>query len=276
MTCVGISGKKGLWAAAPARTLDIRDSTSVREVLARESFDYVFNAGGYIEHTPYAEGGRRVIDHHLVGLLNLLDTLDRRSVKGFIQLGSSDEYGEAPAPQREDSDGRPISPYAFAKQSATKLIRMLADQEGFPGVVVRLFLVYGPGQGRSRFLPQVITACLRGEPFSCTLGEQHRDFCYVEDVVDGIVRAALLPQAKGQIINVASGKPVTIRRMTEIIVKLIGAGKPEYGSRPYRPGESMMLYADISKATSLLNWAPAISLEDGLRRTIDYYKERLT
>lgn len=267
------------YVAGKARfqTCDLSDPEAVNSALKGESFEYVFNLGGYIDHTLYLQGGRRVIEQHLTGLFNLVDGLDRRTLKGFVQVGSSDEYGAAAPPQRESAHGSSIAPYAFAKQAASQFVNMLAEREGFPGVVVRPFLVYGPGQDSKRLLPQVIMACLKGEAFACTWGEQQRDFCYVGDVAEGMVQAARAASTqKGQAFNLASGQPVSIRAMIETVVKLIGAGCPQFGARPYREGESMALYADVAKAKSLLGWSPRTSLEEGLALTIAYYKERLT
>lgn len=253
-------------------TCDIADASSVRELLQHRAFEYVFNLGGYIDHTPYGSGGRKVIDTHFGGLLNLVDTLDRASLKGFVQIGSSDEYGNISAPQIEEMQGIPISPYSLAKQMGSAFLMMLAERESYPAIVARLFLVYGPGQEDCRFLPQVILSCLKGKEIAVTLGEQLRDFCFVEDVVEGLVVASQTREARGRIFNIASGASVSVREMMDTVVKLVGKGKPLYGARPYREGESMALYADISKARNILRWQPTTDLLEGLKKTIPYYE----
>ncbi|BCB96309.1 CDP-abequose synthase [Dissulfurispira thermophila] len=243
--------------------------------LSNKHFDYVFNLGGYIDHTPYLKGGRRLIESHFIGLMNLVDCLDKERLKGFVQIGSSDEYGNAPAPQKETMREMPISPYSLSKAAASQFIQMLSHTEGFPGVVLRFFLVYGPGQDDKRFLPQIIKACLKNEEFKTSEGAQLRDFCYVEDVVDAMIMAALSGEAKGHVINIASGVPLSIRKVVQKVVTMIGGGKPLWGSHPYREGENMELYADISLAKKLLGWKPQTSLEDGLKKTINYYRSKL-
>lgn len=251
---------------------DISDKERLRLILDGGPFDYVFNLGGYIDHTPYFKGGHKVLESHFIGVTNIINCLDIKSLKGFVQIGSSDEYGNNSAPQQEDMRECPISTYSFSKTATSHFIQMLHFTEGFPGVVARLFLVYGPGQDDKRFLPQIVLACLKGEAIETTEGRQIRDFCYVDDVVEGLIRSAVIPQAKGRIINIASGKPVSIRDMIDEVVGIIGEGKPLFGARPYRTGENMELFADINLAKSLLNWEPCITLEDGLKRAIDYYK----
>jgi len=241
--------------------------------LKGKAYDYVFNLGGYIDHSLYFQGGRKVIEAHLIGVMNLLDCLERGLVKGFVQVGSSDEYGICPAPQKEDMRECAISCYSFAKTSASHLVQMLYRTEGFPASVARFFLVYGPGQDDKRFLPQIIKACLKGEEFKTSLGLQLRDFCYVDDAVEGLVQAALSPRAPGQIFNIASGVPVTIRAMVEKIIQIIGKGTPLWGTYPYRKGENMALYADVARSKELLAWSTQAPLEEGLEKTIKYYRQ---
>ena len=253
---------------------DLANTSSIT-FLSSMLFDYVFNLSGYIDHTPYFKGGRSVINTHYIGLLNLLEVLDRSQLKGFVQVGSSDEYGGLSSPLSESIREAPISPYSCAKLAATQLIQMLAKTENFPGVVLRFFLVYGPGQGIGRFLPQVIQGCLNNSIFPTSQGEQLRDFCYVEDIVDAMLLAATMSSAQGEVINIASGVPVTIREMIEKIHFLVGQGQPEYGQIPYRPGENMSLFAEVSKAKSILNWVANTPLEVGLQKTIGFYKQNM-
>jgi nucleoside-diphosphate-sugar epimerase len=204
--------------------------------------------------------------------MNLLDALVKDDLKGFVQVGSSDEYGPLQAPQNERLRESSISPYSFAKVAASHFIQMLNRTENFPGVVARFFLIYGPGQDDKRFLPQIIKACLKGEEFKTSEGKQLRDFCYVDDVVDALVQLALSDTAKGKVFNVASGEPVTIREMVEKIINIVGKGTPLWGAFPYRKGENMQLYADVSLIKKL-GWQPKVCLEEGLARTIKYYKK---
>lgn len=278
ITCINLSGR--LFKGKYLNNLefiqaDITRQSQLHYALRGKSFDYVFNLGGYIDHTPFFNGGRKIIETHFVSLMNLLDCLDRERLKAFVQVGSSDEYGNSPAPQKETMREMPISPYSLAKTASSHFIQMLHRTEGFPGVVLRFFLVYGTGQDKSRFLPQIINAFLKDETIETTKGEQLRDFCYVKDVVEGMINAALTPEAHGHIINIASGVPISIYNMIEKVYVMVGKGKPIFGIRPYRKGENMELYADINLAKSILNWKPQTSLEDGIKKTIEYYRRSM-
>ena len=249
---------------------DLSNGTSIKQQLADQSFEFIVNCGGYIDHRSFFSGGRNLIQAHFDGVQNLLDAVDRDGLKRFVQIGSSDEYGNATAPQSETKREAPISPYSLAKTAATHFLQMLWRTDRFPAVVLRLFLVYGPGQDTGRFLPQIIHGCLQDRRFSVSEGGQLRDFTYVDDIVEGIFSAFDVPEVYGQVVNLATGIPVTIRSMIEKVRSIIGTGEPEFGMFPYRPGENMALWADTKLARELLNWTPKVSLEEGLTKTIEY------
>jgi UDP-glucose 4-epimerase len=277
VSCIGLTAyKTGLFSKdIEFLQADITNLDRLKAVLSGRRFNYVFNLGGYINHIPYFKGGREVIEAHLIGLLNLLDCLDREDLKGFVQIGSSDEYGGALAPQNELMRELPISPYSFSKVAASHFIQMLSTTEGFPGVTLRLFLVYGPGQDEKRFLPQIIKGCLSNSEFKTSEGKQLRDFCYVDDATEAMVRAAILPGAKGHVINVASGVPISIRDMISKVMEITKGGRPLWGEHPYRKGENMALYAETSLAERLLEWKYQVSLDEGLERTVEYFRKTL-
>ena len=251
---------------------DVSNYASLEDVLENSSYSHVVNLGGYINHAKYKEGGREVFDAHFIGVQNLVSLLDWECLNSFVQIGSSDEYGDTTAPQSENNSVKPISPYSAGKVAASMLLQMLYRTEKFPAVILRLFLVYGPGQNEQRFLPQIIKGCLKNESFSTSSGQQLRDFCYVSDVVKGIFSALDNYKANGEIINIASGAPVKIRSVLDEVINLIGKGAPQYGQVPYRKGENMSLYADISKAKRILGWQPLVGLSTGLEKTIDSFR----
>jgi nucleoside-diphosphate-sugar epimerase len=249
---------------------DLADQSLVKKHLS-EDFDYVVNLSGYINHQLFRDGGRHLIYTHFTALQNLLEVLPLSKLKRFVQIGSSDEYGNASAPQHEELREQPISPYSLAKVASTHFLQMLYRTENFPAVILRLFLTYGPGQGTGRFLPQIIQGCLTDSTFPTSGGGQLRDFCYVDDIIRAILQALIVSETEGKVFNVASGVPVSIREVTEKVCALTGSGHPQYGNVPYRPGENMSLYANISKAKNILYWEPTTTLAEGILKTIDWY-----
>lgn len=253
-------------------TADLTDPKQVNAAEFAEEYDYVVNASGYIVHTLFRDGGREVLDAHFAGLMNLIQNINRSSLKRFVNIGSSDEYGNNQSPQRESSREAPISPYSIGKVAATHFLQMLHRTEDFPATVLRLFLTYGPGQDDRRFLPQIVKGCLDNRSFPTSEGGQLRDFCFIDDTVDAIFRTFSTDASSGEVINIGSGVPVTIRSVIETVREILGQGEPQFGAVSYRPGENMKLYADTAKSKEILGWSPRYDLRQGIALTIDHVR----
>ncbi|MDB9976190.1 NAD-dependent epimerase/dehydratase family protein [Candidatus Thioglobus sp.] len=254
--------------------VDINNKSELQKILPFNSFQYVVNLSGYVDHSSFLDGGRSVINTHFNGLQNILELIDWHTLKKFVQIGSSDEYGNLEAPQDESMKEMPISPYSFAKMSATNLLKMLHITHQFPVVILRFFLVYGPGQEENRFLPQIINGCFNNRDFPVSDGNQLRDFCYIDDAISAILISFSNSKINGEVINIASGNAISIREVITIVQEKIGYGLPLFGKIPYRIGENMQLYANISKAKNLLKWTPVTSIEVGITKTINSFTKK--
>jgi nucleoside-diphosphate-sugar epimerase len=251
---------------------DITDSETMK-FLEIKKYDYIVNSGGYINHSVFSSGGDEVLEAHFGGVVNLVKSINRTNLKRFINIGSSDEYGNTPAPQSELNRERPISPYSAGKAAATQFLQMLYLTERFPAVTLRLFLCYGPGQDRMRFLPHLISRCIANEQIEISPGEQVRDYCFIDDIVEAVFLSMANDDVNGKVFNIASGNPISIKQVVEKVTHIIGSGNPKFGAVPYRDGESMELYADVNLAKKVLSWSAKTSLSDGLTKTIAHYAE---
>jgi UDP-glucose 4-epimerase len=167
----------------------------------------------------------------------------------------------------------PVSAYSFSKQCATHLSQMMHASFGLPVVVVRPSLAYGPGQHSDMFLPALIDSLLRGAPFAMTRGEQTRDYVYVGDLVEALLRAGVGPGIDGEIINIGSGQATRIADLVQRVEALLDApGLVQLGVLDYRTGEAMAYSFDVGKAHSALGWLPQTSIDDGLRSTIAWLR----
>ena len=212
---------------------------------------------------------------NVLGTLNLLEALKETEFNCFVNTGTCYEYGHNDPPMREDQMVDPINAYAASKSAAWIFCNMYHRTRGCPIVTVRPFTVYGPRQSERALIPQTIISALRGEYFAMTGGEQTRDFTYVDDVVEGYIRASRSEKAIGQTINLGTGEERPIKDVVLKAQELMGNPvKPMIGALPYRPREVWRLYSDSSKARELLGWQPQVSLEDGLRKTIAWYTEK--
>ena len=255
--------------------VDLLNKENLLDYLKNLEINYVVNSMGYVDHRLFNNGGDEVYQNHFSATKNLIYSLNKKKLKCFLHLGSSDEYGSNPSPQLEESRESPISPYSLAKVSTCHMLQMLYKTEKFPAVILRLFLVYGPNQNKDRFLPFIIEESIKNKEYLVSPGEQLRDFCYVDDVVKGIFIALKNEKIFGEIINIASGEPIKINILLDKVLKILKKGKPVIGGINYRDNESMSLYASIEKAKNLLGWKPEISLNEGLTKTINYFKDNV-
>ena len=139
---------------------------------------------------------------------------------------------------------------------------------------MRLYQAYGPKQDFNRLIPIVIKACIKNKKFPCSNGNQLRDFIHVDDVVEAILKTLKSKNARGQIINIGTGKPRRIRNIIERIKKISKGGHPQFGKIKLRKDEILKIYPNIKKAKNTINWRPKISFRDGLKSTIKFYNEQ--
>jgi nucleoside-diphosphate-sugar epimerase len=205
--------------------------------------------------------------------LNVLVAARDAGVKRLVFAGSSSEYGNTPTlPKREDMTPSPLSPYALQKVMGTQYCQMFTRLYGFETVVIRYFNVFGPRQDPSSPYSGVIsvfaTALSEGrQPTMYGDGEQTRDFTYVANVVDGVLRACEAPKAAGEIINVATNGRVSLNDLLLIMNRIVGTDlKAIY--KEVRPGDVKDSQADITKAKEILGYTPIVGLEEGLRHTL--------
>jgi nucleoside-diphosphate-sugar epimerase len=142
---------------------------------------------------------------------------------------------------------------------------MLYRTEGAPVVGLRLFQVYGPGQPAATVLGAALAAARAGQDFPMTAGEQIRDWVYIDDVVEGLLAAALAPDVEGESFELGTGVGYTLAEVVSRLFELAGAqGRPRLGALPYRPGEVMRLIAEAEAARQRLGWTPKVGLVEGL------------
>ena len=212
--------------------------------------------------------------------VNLLEAARRAGVKRVVYAASSSAYGDTPTlPKREDMTPNPISPYAVAKLAGELYMTSFWRCYGLETVSLRYFNIFGPRQDAnsqySAVMARFITLMLQGKaPVIYGDGEQSRDFNYIDNAVAANLLACTRPAAEvaGRVFNIAGGRRVTINEIFRLLKKLTGfAGEPEYA--PERAGDIKHSLADISLAQKHLGYEPAVDLEEGLRRTVEWYRK---
>jgi nucleoside-diphosphate-sugar epimerase len=211
------------------------------------------------------------------GTLNMLVAARDAGVKRLVFAGSSSEYGDTPTlPKHEGMPTNPLSPYALQKVVGEEYLRMFTSLYGLETVSIRYFNVFGPRQDPGSPYSGVISLFIKwliaGErPTIHGDGEQTRDFTYVANVVDGVLRACEAAGASGEAINVATEGRVSLNELLRSLQKIVGTDLgPIYGEP--RLGDVRDSQASIAKARRILGYEPIVPFEEGLRRTVEWFR----
>ena len=274
-----ITGKRENLAQMPSVELvegDLADFSVAQRAVA--GMDYVLHQAA-IPSVPRSvqdpiTSNRANID----ASVNVLVAARDAGVKRVVYAGSSSAYGNTPTlPKVETMATAPLSPYALQKLVAEQYCQMFTQLYGLETVTIRYFNVFGPRQDPSSPYSGVISLFIRAliEGRAPTIygdGEQTRDFTYVANVVDGVLRACAAPGASGEVINVATGGHISLNELFRALQDLTGAGvKPVYAET--RAGDVRDSQADIDKARRLLGYEPAVTLEQGLEKTVAWFRK---
>jgi UDP-glucose 4-epimerase len=254
---------------------DITDSETV--AAAVQGVDCVFHDAALASVPRSVERPLDTNSACVTGTLMMLDQARRAGVRRFVYAASSSAYGDQPTSSKRETDlPLPISPYGAAKLAGELYCQAFTATYGFETVCIRYFNVFGPRQDPnspySAVIPLFITALLSGKPPTVYGdGGQSRDFTYVQNVVHGNLLAADAPEAAGKVINVANGRQTSLIELLTALNKLLGTNiKPIHA--PPRAGDVRESLADITLARRVLGYEPPVDFDEGLRRSIDYYR----
>jgi nucleoside-diphosphate-sugar epimerase len=258
--------------------VDICNLSELKEVVA--GTDYILHQAA-IPSVP-----KSIIDpiasHNsdLTGTLHVLWAAKQAGVKRVVYAASSSAYGNSPElPKEESMPANPISPYGLMKYVGEEYCRLFTSLYGLETVSLRYFNVFGPRQDPtsqySGVLSRFITAMLRGErPVIFGDGEQSRDFTYVSNVAQANLLACHSPKSSGKVYNIACGTRVSLNEVVRSLNRILGSDlKPIY--QPPRAGDIKHSTADITRARTDLGYIPTVGFQEGLVKTVDWYKRYL-
>jgi nucleoside-diphosphate-sugar epimerase len=254
---------------------DICDLDVVRE--AMEGIDYVFHHAAVVSVPRSVDDPMRTNQVNVDGTLNCLLAARDVEAKRFVFAASSSAYGDSKElPKHEDMKPHPLSPYGVSKLVGEMYCRVFHEVYGLPTVSLRYFNIFGPYQDpHSQYaavVPIFITRLLKGEsPVIYGDGEQSRDFTYIDNAVQANLLAVHSSGADGKTINVACGARYTLNDLVGHLKKLTGSDIDPTHENP-RPGDIKHSMGDISTAAGLLGYAPDVSFEEGLKRTVAWFK----
>jgi dTDP-glucose 4,6-dehydratase len=255
---------------------DICDPDLVAEIVREVDVILSAAAESHVEKS-IVEGASEFVSTNVVGTQILLDAIRRHPVDRFILMSSSEVYGTAErAPMDEEHPLNPRSPYAATKAGADRLAYSYYVTYDLPIVIVRPFNNYGPFQHPEKVVPRFITQALTDEPLTIH-GDGHasRDWLFVEDdaeAMDAVIEADLGDVA-GEVINIATGVDISISEIADLVLDGVGKSRSLKLHTPERPGQVDRHIGTTEKAERLLGWRARTSFEEGLERTIAWYRQ---
>ncbi|MGB7208308.1 MAG: NAD-dependent epimerase/dehydratase [Pyrinomonadaceae bacterium] len=258
--------------------LDLLDEQSVRSLFREISPTVTFNLAGY--GVDRAEQNEELAYQTNVDLIETVcsaisEIRDHRwAGLNIVNVGSAMEYGLAGGDLSEDSLVRPTTLYGKSKLAGTNALTDCCRRFGLKGVTARLFSVYGPGESRQRLLPTLVHAAQNVVPIPLTPGLHRRDFVYVEDVAEGLLRLGLKPAVPGEVVNLATGVLNSIRTFAETAAGTLGIS-PErlrFGSLSTRSEEMNHEPVNIERLRSFTGWVPNTMIASGIRKTLQFQR----
>lgn len=257
-----------------AYNADLLEYASVNKAVKRIKPDVIFHAatyGGYVTQDNLS----RTLKTNFDGTVNLLDSCLKSGFELFVNTGSSSEYGIKDSPMRESDLLEPLTLYGASKAAAGIYCQYVAKKYGLPIVTLRLFSPYGYFDDGSRVISYIILACLNNKTVNISSPDSVRDFVFIEDVVDSYEKAMERSSNIGSgIFNIGSGKQCSIKKLAGKIAKMVDNNIViKYQKKSSTRIDPKNWVADISKARALLNWKPKFNIDQGLRKTIDWFRE---
>ncbi len=252
--------------------LDISKKKQLKKI--KNNFDYIVNAGGYGGLDNNFKNLKGIYSAQYTGVKNLASFFLNKNIRKFVQIGSSLEYASSSGINSENVKIKnPITIYGRAKLYSTNYLKFLYKIYDFPVVILRLYQVYGPIQKRNRIIPYIINSIIEKKNIYTTKGDQIRDFCYIDDVVDAIIKSLESKKSNGEIINIGLGKGYKVKN----VLKKIFSFFPEYNikkkvKKSIVSTQTKKLVPSIKKAKKILNWKPKINFDQGIKLTISSFK----
>lgn len=242
-----------------------------------ESPDIIIHLAACVDSKKDYATSKRNIRVNILGTLNLLEIARNFNVELFVNIGTQELYGGNIAPFCENDKIKPQTPYAITKASAEDFVQMYHRLYNLPVTLLRFAAIFGPNQNPTKFIPYCIISALNGRDIILHSSKQKRDFIYIEDAIEAIYKVCFSKDVNNEIINFGGLKPCLIKDVAKLILKNVdNSAKIHFKEDILLSSNSAYVINDISKAKKLLDWVPTVSLEEGLKRTVIWYRKRFT
>ncbi|WP_312097721.1 NAD-dependent epimerase/dehydratase family protein [Niallia sp.] len=253
---------------------NIQNRTEICRIIHEYQPDYIFHLAAYGTN-PNNRSDLLALDTNIVGTMNILFAAKDTNCRKIICLGSSSEYGDKKEKIHEDMLLEPVDIYGSTKAASTIISHQLAQEYKLPIITLRAFNIFGEAEDNHKLFSHIIEKVLREEEVKLTTCDQYRDYTYVGNIIDGLILAATYEGDTNMILNIASGAAHPLRYFVDLIYQHLDTKQfPLYGAIPKRENERNAPIPDITKIQAILGWSPTISVEEGIKRTIAWYKNK--
>jgi UDP-glucose 4-epimerase len=260
----------------PVEQVILDDRCNLGDAIRRAKAEYVIHLSAFVSTERSLHALEETLRQNLLPTISVLTAAAEVQVGRVVLMGSCEEYSQKTSPFDTALATDPSSPYGASKAAATAYARMFTNSFRLSTVVLRPSVVYGPGQGERMLISQVMKALAKNRRVEVTLGEQTRDFIYVEDAVKAIISSLTVPSAEGDVWNVGSGEIVTVRDCLERIERITGrTGLIEYGKRSYSENEIFQYEPKVQGTYAAFDWKPSVTLDQGLQQTWEFFRDKV-
>jgi nucleoside-diphosphate-sugar epimerase len=257
--------------------LDAANPNALSQCYGTTQPSITFNLAGYgVKHDEKSDGLHNRVNADLVG--TLAEVISQHRDPGWagqdlVHTGSALEYGEVVGDLREDTTPQPTTLYGKTKLAGTERLVDYCRSTELKALTARLFTVYGPGEYSQRLTPSLLRTAATNQPLKLSAGDQRRDFTYVREVAEGLLRLGVAPAAAGEIVNLATGRLVSVRDFVLLAAQVLDISQSllQFGQRSGREGEMAHGDVNVAKLRRLTDWKPTISIEQGVRCTSDFF-----
>ncbi|MBW3496108.1 NAD(P)-dependent oxidoreductase [Bacillus sp. FDAARGOS_1420] len=252
--------------------VDIRNKMQVQDAIKKINPDYIFHLAAYgvnSAHTDYINA----IETNIIGTCNIIQAAKLVNCKKIINMGSSSEYGNKMEPIHEKMLLTPVDIYGSTKAAGTILAHQIASENNISLITLRPFGIFGEAEDPHKLFSYIILQVLQNKDVNLTLCNQLRDYCYIENIIDVCILAVENTTVQNEIFNIGSGNIYPLKHYVELLYKHLNTNsRPNYGAIPSRTNERWLPEADIQKIKNFLSWEPRITIEEGIIKTINWYK----
>ncbi|MBI5391822.1 NAD-dependent epimerase/dehydratase family protein [Candidatus Woesearchaeota archaeon] len=253
-------------------SVDLTNRGQTLAALTGKEFDFIFHLAANISRD--SKDKEAVFAANVEGTRNLLEALRYTSYQRFVLPSTAEVYNHNAVPFVETQEAHPLSSYAQSKFQAERLCLEEAATYKKPTTIYRIAVSYGPHQKPALLIPNVILSCLHQTDVPLTLGEETRDFIYIQDLVEALLVSSKLT-GKGEILNIGTGIESSVRSIAEYIHAITHSrSNLQFGMYPLRPGQPIRYCVNTLKAEQLLGWRATTSLHEGLQKTIAWYQRQ--